>query len=56
VPRYRTIKEEGPDHDKTYVVTLEIPDCSSAQGTGKSRKEAEKEAAKRAYELLIKGG
>ncbi|ADK84087.1 ribonuclease III [Desulfarculus baarsii DSM 2075] len=46
-PRYRTIDESGPDHDKTFSVSIEINDRQLAMGAGKSKKEAEQNAARR---------
>ncbi len=51
-PRYSVIKESGPDHDKTFEVQLDIADQINTSGTGKSRKEAEQEAARKAVEYL----
>jgi ribonuclease III len=52
VPRYRVIDEYGPDHDKTFDVQFEVADQITTSGTGKSRKEAEQEAARKAFEYL----
>ena len=51
-PKYCVIQELGPDHDKTFDVQLDIADRITASGTGKSRKEAEQEAARKALDLL----
>ncbi len=51
IPPYRIIDESGPDHDKTFIVQLKIQDLS-AEGTGKSKKLAEQDAARKALELL----
>ncbi|MDO4612051.1 MAG: ribonuclease III [Candidatus Saccharibacteria bacterium] len=45
-PAYRTIREEGPDHDKHFTVALYIGDESFAVGEGHSKQEAQTEAAK----------
>ncbi len=45
-PRYRTVGEHGPDHDKTFSVDIEIDGKVLATGEGKSKKEAEQNAAK----------
>jgi ribonuclease-3 len=45
-PRYRVIKEEGPAHDKTFTVELIINKKAVSQGVGKSKQEAEENAAK----------
>ncbi len=52
VPRYSLVSERGPDHDKTFEVVLEIDDEVAANGIGKSIKEAEQMAAKRALKDL----
>lgn len=43
---YRLKSEEGPEHDKTFYVELYINDVKGGSGSGKSKKEAEQEAAK----------
>lgn len=44
--RYVTDREEGPDHDKTFYVHLVCNGKTLGQGSGKSKKEAEQNAAK----------
>jgi len=51
-PRYRVVGEKGPDHNKTFTVELQMRDVSSS-GTGKSKKDAEQNAAREAL-LCIK--
>ena len=51
VPHYRVLEEIGPDHDKTFCVLMTIGDLQS-QGTGKSKKLAEQDAARKALEIL----
>ena len=48
VPQYSVIREYGPDHDKTFEVLLDVAEGIATSGTGKNRKEAEQEAARRA--------
>lgn len=51
IPLYNVTDETGPDHDKTFSVQLTV--CGiSAKGEGKSKKLAEQDAAKKAFELL----
>lgn len=45
-PVYATIKETGPDHDKRFVVGVYVRDTLIAQGEGKSKQEAEQDAAR----------
>ncbi len=52
IPRYSLIDEYGPDHDKTFIVQLGIANRIRTSGMGKSKKEAEQEAARRALEEL----
>lgn len=51
-PIYELEREEGPDHDKTFHVILKIADQVVAKGIGRSKKQAEQEAAKIAWETL----
>jgi len=51
-PRYRLISESGPDHNKTFEIEVLISQKPIAQGSGKSKKEAEQNAAQRALEIL----
>ena len=45
-PAYYTLKEEGPDHDKSFTVGVYLGDKKVAEGVGKSKQDAEQEAAK----------
>lgn len=47
---YHLIREEGPDHDKKFVVEAWIGENSYGQGVGRTKKSAEQEAA---YHTLI---
>ena len=51
-PKYRLIKREGPAHSPLFTVSLDVFDLKMIKGTGKSKREAEKNAAKKALELL----
>jgi len=44
-PSYRVISEEGPDHDKDFNVGVYLNDELIGEGTGKSKQEAEQNAA-----------
>jgi ribonuclease III len=50
-PMYKSIKEEGPDHDKEFTIGVYLDETLIAQGSGKSKQEAEQEAAKKALEI-----
>lgn len=47
-PSYTTVREEGPDHDRHFVVTVSLGGVVVAQGEGKSKQEAEQGAAEKA--------
>ena len=48
--KYEIIKEEGPDHDKTFTAEVKLNGKILAIGTGKTKKAAEMEAARKALE------
>jgi len=52
VPRYQLMNEYGPDHDKLFQVRVSISDTLAEWGIGKSKKEAEQQAARKALEAL----
>ena len=49
-PGYRSLKEEGPDHDKEFTVGVFLDDELIATGEGKSKQEAEQAAARAGLE------
>jgi ribonuclease-3 len=51
-PRYNVLKEEGPDHDRTFTIEVLIGDESCGVGTGKTKKAAEQAAAEQGFESL----
>ena len=48
LPRYVTVRETGPDHQKLFEVELSIQGEVVGVGSGRSKKEAEQQAAKQA--------
>lgn len=50
-PSYKLIRDSGPDHDKSFTVGVLIGKEQVAVGEGKSKQEAEQNAALRALEL-----
>jgi ribonuclease III len=48
LPRYTTVRETGPDHQKIFEVELSIQGEVVGLGSGRSKKEAEQQAAKQA--------
>jgi ribonuclease-3 len=54
-PDYSIILEEGPHHQKVFHVDIKIRNVAVACGTGTTKKEAEQDAARKAYEQLTTG-
>ena len=52
LPRYATVRETGPDHQKLFEVELSIHGEVVGVGSGRSKKEAEQQAAKQALRQL----
>ncbi len=53
-PEYRLEKETGPDHNKTFYVAVYLKEELMGKGKGKSKKQAEQNAAKEALACLRK--
>lgn len=51
MPCYQIIGESGPDHDKTFDVQLQVGETVT-EGSGKSKKAAEQDAARKALGIL----
>ncbi len=51
IPQYSVVAESGPDHDKTFTIEMTVGSLRT-EGTGKSKKAAEQEAAREAISLL----
>ncbi len=50
-PDYR-VQESGPDHEKTFVARVLVGNEVLGEGTGRSKKEAEQQAAEQAWSQL----
>ncbi len=50
-PEY-LVTETGPDHDKDFCATAMLAGVALSEGSGKSKREAEQVAARKAYESL----
>ena len=53
-PVYKTIREEGPDHDKMFTVGVYVGDTLKGTGTGHSKQEAQTMAAREGVKLYRK--
>jgi len=52
LPRYRITDQEGPDHAKLFVATVEAGGRILGEGKGQNKKQAEQAAAQSALEFL----
>jgi ribonuclease-3 len=55
LPNYRVVEALGPDHDKGFTVEVMLGDRVFGTGWGKSKRAAEMEAARSAWEKLTTG-
>ncbi|MCX5882138.1 MAG: ribonuclease III [Deltaproteobacteria bacterium] len=53
LPNYTVAAETGPDHDKMFIVQLTCEDIQT-EGFGKSKKNAEQNAARKAIDIFMK--
>jgi ribonuclease-3 len=54
VPEY-VIEDAGPDHAKTFTAQVRVGDGLYGHGQGRSKKEAEQQAAETAYREIVAG-
>jgi len=54
-PSYRVVKTSGPEHSKLFEVEIALGDNVFARGSGRSKKEAEKDAAQNALHGFEEG-
>jgi len=54
LPVYELLEATGPEHKKTFTVHVLVNGEMKGEGTGKSKKQAEENAAQNALELLAK--
>ncbi len=52
VPEY-VIEDDGPDHAKTFTAQVQVAGDRYGHGTGRSKKEAEQQAAETAYRDIV---
>lgn len=52
LPEYKIISEDGPGHNKTFLVAVYVSDKEAGRGEGKSKKQAEQIAAGNALSKL----
>lgn len=54
IPTYSLVSERGPGHDKTFETEVYVDEQPIAKGMGKSKKEAEQNAACKALKIFKK--
>jgi ribonuclease-3 len=54
-PHYELLHAEGPDHDRTFHVAIVVDGVKRGEGTGRSKVDAEQQAAAAALALLESG-
>ncbi|MDO5088470.1 MAG: ribonuclease III [Leptotrichiaceae bacterium] len=54
MPEYELINTKGPDHNKLFEISVKLNSRVIGTGKGKSKKEAEKKAAKEALKFIEK--
>jgi len=52
LPTYRVVEASGPDHDRDFTIEAALGDRVLGTGSGKSKRTAEMEAARSAWEKL----
>ncbi|HEX76261.1 MAG TPA: ribonuclease III [Dehalococcoidia bacterium] len=52
LPTYHLVEASGPDHDRNFTIEVALGDRILGAGSGKSRRAAEMEAARSAWEKL----
>lgn len=56
LPRYVIVGDEGPDHEKTFHAEVHVAGRRWGGGTGPSKRAAEQEAAREAWETHVEDG
>ncbi|MDE6886673.1 MAG: ribonuclease III [Helicobacteraceae bacterium] len=54
IPEYILLEQKGPDHNKSFTMQVKINGVKYAKASGKSKKEAEQNCAKKAYHIFKK--
>ncbi|MDD3481052.1 MAG: ribonuclease III [Patescibacteria group bacterium] len=52
-PKYELVSEDGPDHDKVFVIEVRVGDKVWGKGKGPSKQIAQQEAAKKALKKYL---
>lgn len=52
LPKYKVVSESGPGHEKIFEIVVSVDDNELGKGSGRSKKRAEQQAAKKALRSL----
>ena len=52
-PKYKVLEESGPDHEKRFIIEVEVNGSNWGMGEGKSKNQAEQAAAEKALEKVV---
>jgi ribonuclease-3 len=55
-PSYRLVSESGPDHEKRFITSITLGGKILGKGEGRSKKQSEQEAARKALRELQESG
>jgi ribonuclease-3 len=52
-PDYQLVMEEGPSHEKRFIIEVKLEDRVLGTGTGRTKKQSEQQAAAQALTILL---
>jgi ribonuclease-3 len=52
-PDYQLVMEDGPSHDKQFIIEVKLEDRVLGTGTGRTKKQSEQQAAAQALTILL---
>ena len=52
LPKYSLVKKEGPSHMPIFTISLKVSNLKIITSSGKSKRDAEKNAAKKALKII----
>ena len=53
VPQFNIVESHGPEHEKTFIINVNIPSKQTWRGVGSTKKSAEQDGAQRAINSLL---
>jgi ribonuclease-3 len=52
LPEYKLVSKEGPEHEKIFIFEVRVGEQILSQGRGKSKKQAQQQAAQKTLDIL----